>query len=98
MQIEEIKETEVKTWIADLTNSVGVSYIPKCGSFSIRSSMPYHARLTNAEAEAKLDNRIAFIRHPITRLRSAYAFLSVLDNNVPECYEDFIDFSFEKSE
>ena len=85
-------------WAVDLERNLGMSYIQKCGSFSIKNSMPYHARYGNVEALEKLTTRVAWIRHPIQRIRSAFFFLRNMDNSVPRNYENFIDFTFLNTE
>lgn len=73
------------------TGNVAVLNIPKCGS-QLVSSLEI-CRTDNPQCK-----RLAFIRHPVDRIKSAYKFLKRVGPMPTESYEDFIDYTFMHSD
>jgi hypothetical protein len=66
--------------------------IPKCGTQSLQSISTGSIGYKQA---SNIDVKIAFVRDPIERFKSAHMFLSSTHKDVPYNYEDFVDWSFE---
>jgi len=75
------------------TGNVAVLNIPKCGS-QLVSSLEI-CRSNNPKCK-----RLAFVRHPVDRIKSAYKFLRGAGQVrvQSESYEDFIDYTFMHSD
>lgn len=97
-----IKRT--KWWIA--RDGVAVAIVPKCASTGIRNVIGVSDVYSNEEV-LQFDTRIAFFRHPIERLRSAFSFYSYLKRknqlgrpgNIDlSSYEAFVDYVLENDD
>ncbi len=65
-------------WIIDDKNQLAMSCVPKNGSTSMRNAMPNDDIFANDKV-LHIKTRIAWIREPIARLKSAYAFFFYLN-------------------
>lgn len=93
-------------FVAKEGSGTAVAVIPKSGSQTIRHCCRYQVDLTNDEA-LRYQTRVAFIRNPIERLKSAYSFFHYLmkdgvktDGTAPPysslgSWQDFVDFALE---
>ena len=54
---------------------IAIAQIPRAGINSMRKKMMGRYRFVNAEEAMGHSRRVAFIRHPIDRLKSAYALM-----------------------
>lgn len=72
------------------TGNVAVLNIPKCGSQLVSS-------LEICRTDNPQSKRLAFIRHPVDRIKSAYKFIRGIGRLQvkSKSYEDFIDYTFE---
>lgn len=77
------------------SGNFAVLNIPKCGSQTLRAT-----ELANVDLEQSrmFEDRLAFIRHPVDRIKSAYRFFMdhrwLLSEDI-DSYESFIDYTFE---
>lgn len=91
-------------FVAKKDHEVAVAVIPKSGSQSIRHCCRFQVLLSNEEAKS-YPVRVAFIRNPIERLKSAYSFFYFLmedgvktDGTAPPhsslgSWPDFVDYA-----
>ena len=69
--------------------------IPKCGSQALMSTELASIRL---DQYREIEDRLAFVRHPVERLQSAFRFFMGYRELLPlhvSDYESFVDYTFE---
>jgi len=91
-------------FVAKNESNIAIAVIPKAGSQSIRQCCRYQVLMSNDEAMS-YETRVAFIRNPVERLKSAYSFFHYLmvdgvrtDGNAPPHsalvnWEGFVDYA-----
>ena len=59
----------------DLDRDLAIAQIPKAGLSSIRDWLGRDCRVVSNDDAMVVSRRVAFIRHPLERLKSAYSYL-----------------------
>jgi hypothetical protein len=62
------------SWFVDISNDLAVCLIPRSGNKCIRGWLGRQVVVVDADAKElqRVSRRVAFVRHPIERLQSAY--------------------------
>ena len=94
-------------WFIQPQNDLAVAMIPKAGVNSIRKWLREYEVVTNDDPQLlKMGRRVAFIRNPLARLRSAFSYFRGLDNqNIKHSvkaptgtWASFVDFILENDD